>query len=92
MKNTRHIPLLLVSVFVLAVLVPSVGLGFLALRAAERESLYVERRLEETLLAEADLAARRVEELMERLTEELSDIVADGTGGVGRGPSVSFIR
>jgi signal transduction histidine kinase len=54
----------MLSVFVLAVFTPSVILSLLALRAADRESLYVERRLEETLLAEADLVARRIEEAM----------------------------
>lgn len=65
-KLTRGVfPLL--AIFMLAVLVPSVALGFLALRAAERESLYVERRLEEALLAEVDLAAREIGELMDEI-------------------------
>ena len=70
MKPIRGVcPLL--SIFVLAVLVPSIALGILALRAAERESMYVERRLEGTLLAEVDLAARRVEELTNEIFAEL---------------------
>lgn len=70
MKLSRGVfPLL--SIFVLAVLVPSIALSLLALRAAERESMYVERRLEGTLLAEVDLAARRVEELTNEIFAEL---------------------
>jgi hypothetical protein len=51
-------------VFVLAVLVPGIALSMLAIRAAEREQAYVERRLEGALVAEVDLASRGVEELM----------------------------
>jgi signal transduction histidine kinase len=69
-KNSR-VPVLLFSIFVLAVFIPSIALCFLALRAADRESLYVERRLEEALLAEADLAARRVEEAVRGVAAEL---------------------
>ena len=71
MKRSRSSFFPLVLLFVLAVLVPSIALSFLALRAAERESLYVERRLEGALLAEADLAAGRIAELMTDLAAEL---------------------
>ncbi|MDR3231875.1 MAG: HAMP domain-containing histidine kinase [Synergistaceae bacterium] len=79
MKKVRRVPVLLFSIFVLAVLVPSIALGFLALRAAERESLYVERHLEETLLTEADLAVRGVEELMNDIAARLE---RDANSGV----------
>jgi hypothetical protein len=35
MKRNSRIPILLLSIFVLAVLIPSIALGFLALRAAD---------------------------------------------------------
>lgn len=67
----RVVPVPLILIFVLAVLVPSIALSFLALRAADRESLFVERRLEGALLAETDLAARKVEELMAEIQTDL---------------------
>ena len=39
-------------------------MSMLALRAAEREAMYVERRMETSLMSEADLAARSVAQLM----------------------------
>jgi signal transduction histidine kinase len=73
MKGSRMggVPFSLILVFIVAVLVPSVALSFLALRAADRESVYVERRLEGALLAEVDLAAGRVEAAVSGLYDEL---------------------
>ncbi|MDR3331291.1 MAG: HAMP domain-containing histidine kinase [Synergistaceae bacterium] len=78
MKNSlkRGVPVSLITLFVLAVLIPSVALSFLALRAAERESLFVERRLESALLAEVDLASRRAEIALRDLYESLERQVA----------------
>ena len=71
MRKNSRVPVLMFSVFVLAVFVPSIALSFLALRAADRESLYVERRLEETLLAEADIVVRGIEETISAAAAEL---------------------
>ena len=72
-SKNRTIPVSLVFVFIAAVLVPSIALSFLALRAADRESLYMERRLESTLLTEVNLAAREVERLMNRILLQLEN-------------------
>ncbi|MDR3322327.1 MAG: hypothetical protein LBS93_07755, partial [Synergistaceae bacterium] len=61
----------LLTVFVLAVLVPCVALSFLALRAADRESAYVERRLEVSLMAEVDSVARGAGEAIELIASGL---------------------
>jgi signal transduction histidine kinase len=63
----------LAFVFVLAVLLPCVALSLLALRAANREALYVERRLENTLLAEVNHAAGQIADLLRRIGRELAD-------------------
>ena len=65
------VPLPLLLIFFLAVLLPSIALSLLALRAADREGVYAERRLEETLLAEANLAAFRTNSLLEGIETEL---------------------
>ena len=65
------VPLPLVAVFVLAVLLPSTVLSFLALRAADREAVYVERSLEAALLAEVNLAANRISALLDALASDL---------------------
>ncbi|MDR1730930.1 MAG: HAMP domain-containing histidine kinase [Synergistaceae bacterium] len=62
----------LLAVFVLAVLLPSIALSMLALRAAERESAYVERRLEGAIAAEVDLAVQAVERLIESVHDSLA--------------------
>lgn len=67
----KSVPLLLLFIFISAVLIPSIALGFLALRAAERESLYIERSLEDALLAEAKLSAGKIETLLHQLSEKL---------------------
>jgi len=59
-------------VFVLAVLGPSVGLSLLALRAASREALFVERRFEGALLAEVNHAATRIAEVLQVVMEDLT--------------------
>ena len=38
--------------FIIAVIIPSIALSLLAIRAIDREEAYMEKRLEETLLAE----------------------------------------
>ncbi|MEA4881883.1 MAG: HAMP domain-containing sensor histidine kinase [Synergistaceae bacterium] len=65
------VPLPLLLIFFLAVLLPSIALSFLALRAADREGVYAERRLEETLLAEANLAASRTNSMLKDIETEL---------------------
>ncbi len=65
------VPLPLLLIFFLAVLLPSIALSLLALRAADREGVYAERRLEETLLAEANLAASRTNSLLQAIETEL---------------------
>lgn len=65
--ESRRIPASMLLVFLAAVLVPSVALAVLALRAADRESVYVERRIESALFAEVNLAAQRVENLMDEI-------------------------
>jgi len=66
------VPLPLVAVFVLAVLLPSTVLSFLALRSADREAVYVERSLEAALLAEVNLAANRISALLDGLASDLN--------------------
>jgi signal transduction histidine kinase len=46
-------------------------MSMLALRAAERESLYVERRMESALITEVDMAAQSVERLILDATDSL---------------------
>ena len=74
----------LAFVFVMAVLLPSLALSLLALRAANREALYVERRLENALLAEVNHAAGAIAELLRRIGTELETDAEDlsGTGAV----------
>ena len=71
----------LLTVFVLAVLVPCTALSVLALRAAEREAMYVERRMEASLLAEVDLTSSGINRLMADVTESLMLDALDGLGG-----------
>ena len=61
----------LLTIFVLAVLVPCTAMSVLALRAAEQEALYVERRMEVSLLAEVDLTSSGINRLMVDVTESL---------------------
>lgn len=61
----------LITFFMAVVLAPGVALGLLALRAADRESVYVERRMESALLAEVDLAARGIDALINDIHAEL---------------------
>ena len=61
------VPLPFLLVFVLAVLLPSIALSLLALRAADREAVYVERSLEAALLAEVNLAAQKISALLDNL-------------------------
>jgi signal transduction histidine kinase len=81
--NQRAIPITLTAIFMLAVLAPSIALGFLALRAAERESLYVERRLESALMAEVDLAAARIDQMMSEIRTTLAREAASLSGADG---------
>lgn len=61
----------MVLIFVLAVLIPSIALSVLALRAADRESAYVEKQLEGALLAEVNLTVGRIGELLAEATAQL---------------------
>ena len=64
-------PFFLVLLFLLAVLLPSIVLSMLALRAADREALHIERSLESALLSEVNLAAHRVADLLGAIEAEL---------------------
>lgn len=61
----------LILLFLLAVLLPSVILSMLALRAADREALHVEGRLESALMSEVNMTASRIVDLMRVIEEEL---------------------
>ncbi|MDR2779500.1 MAG: HAMP domain-containing histidine kinase [Synergistaceae bacterium] len=69
--NRKTLARTLILVLVTAVLIPGIALSMLALRAAEREQAYVERRMEGALAAEIDLASRRVEQLMRDVRDSL---------------------
>ncbi|MCL2684606.1 MAG: HAMP domain-containing histidine kinase [Synergistaceae bacterium] len=60
-----------ITVFLLAVLAPCIAMSVLALRAAEREAMYVERRMETALLAEVDLTCAGLSQLMADILESL---------------------
>ncbi|MDR1515678.1 MAG: HAMP domain-containing histidine kinase [Synergistaceae bacterium] len=64
----------LVWVFVAAVVIPGIALCILALRSADRESLYAQRRFESALAAEVGLAAERADEVMRGISQELGEI------------------
>ena len=66
-------PVSLAVLFVLAVLLPSVVLSILALRAADREALAVERKLEGALLSEVNSAAGAIAALLEKMTDDLEE-------------------
>lgn len=63
-QRKKPLRLSLAPLFFLGVLLPSVALSALALRAASREALYVERRLESALLAEVSAASRQLGETL----------------------------
>jgi signal transduction histidine kinase len=63
---------ILILLFAAVIFLPGGALSVLAMRAADRESFYVERRLEGALIAEVDLAARRVEQLLEDVRGSLA--------------------
>jgi signal transduction histidine kinase len=81
MRNEGRKPKnILVLILAAAIFAPGAALSLLALRAAEREAVYVERRLEEALAAEVGLAARRVEELVRDARDSLARDVQSGAG------------
>ncbi|MDR0649054.1 MAG: HAMP domain-containing histidine kinase [Synergistaceae bacterium] len=75
-KIGRNPPFPLVWIFVMAVLLPCTALSFLALRSADRESAYAERRFESSLAAEAGLAAQRADEVMREIARALEGSVS----------------
>jgi signal transduction histidine kinase len=77
LKHPQTLRRPLALLFLLGVLLPSVALSVLALRAASREALFVERRLEVALLAEVGAAARQVERALDEMGEELSQELRD---------------
>ena len=79
MRTERRRKNILILLFAAAIFAPGAALSMLALRAADRESFYVERRLEGALVAEVDLAARRVEQLMEDVRGSLARNVESGS-------------
>ena len=80
-----------IIVFVMAVLIPCIAMSVLALRAAEREALYVERRMETSLLAEVDLTSSGINRLMADVAESLRLDALEESGGspLGVNPLVS---
>ena len=64
-------PFSLTLLFLLVVMLPSIVLSLLALRAADREALHIERSLESALLSEVNLAAHRVTDLLGVIETEL---------------------
>jgi signal transduction histidine kinase len=79
MRTERRRKNILILLLAAAIFAPGAALSMLALRAADRESFYVERRLEGALAAEVDLAARRVEQLMEDERGALARDVKSGS-------------
>ncbi|MEZ4651939.1 MAG: hypothetical protein R3E97_24695, partial [Candidatus Eisenbacteria bacterium] len=72
------------------VVVPGLILGWMAIRAADREEAVVEKQLQTTLLAEVTPAADRIAELLGTLQAELAatvpdsvDVSALGAGAAG---------
>ncbi|HAV42800.1 TPA: hypothetical protein DCX15_02125 [bacterium] len=57
--------------FIVAVVIPSVILSLMAIRAVSREEAYIEKRLEETLLAEIDHAVSLVNTELREIQGEL---------------------
>jgi signal transduction histidine kinase len=80
MKTTGKgfLPSPMIWIFAAAVLLPSVALSFLALRSADRESVYAERRFESALAAEAGLAAQRADEVMRGISQALEESASRG--------------
>jgi signal transduction histidine kinase len=72
----KTLPSPLIPIFILAVLLPSIALSFLALRAADRESLYAEQRFESALAAEVGLAAREAEGAMRGISLEMEELAS----------------
>jgi signal transduction histidine kinase len=72
MRTERRRKNILILLLAAAIFAPGAALSALALRAADRESFYVERRLEGALVAEVGLAARRVEQLIEDVRGSLA--------------------
>ena len=58
--------------FILSVLVPSLFLGFFALRAVDREEAYIEKRFEDTLLAYVIHTSSVISNEIEKINDELA--------------------
>ena len=86
MSAKRAVKFPLVLIFVLAVLVPSIALSVLALRAADRESAYVEKQLEGALLGEVNLTVGRASELLAEVVARLNGEAPD----LARYPAASW--
>lgn len=59
--------------FILSVLIPSLFLGYFALRAVDREEAYIEKRFEDTLLADVVHTASVIVNELEKIKDELYD-------------------
>jgi signal transduction histidine kinase len=72
----------LLAVFILAVLIPCIALSALALRASDKEAMYVERRMEISLLSEVYLMTAEINRLLTATAESLQrDAVEPDWGG-----------
>jgi signal transduction histidine kinase len=84
------LPSSLIWIFAAVVLLPSAALSFLALRSADRESAYAERRFESALAAEVGLAAQRADEVMRGISQTLEETASRGglAGGSAKNPII----
>ncbi|MCA9759789.1 MAG: hypothetical protein KDA27_28590, partial [Candidatus Eisenbacteria bacterium] len=73
------------------VVIPGLILGWMAIRAADREEAVVEKQLRTTLLAEVTPAADRIAELLDALRAELAATVPDSAmvAALGSGSAVN---
>ena len=70
--------------FIIAVIIPSIALSLLAIRAIDREEAYMEKRLEETLLAElmnvTSIVNLKLQEVQQELNRTAGITEGDNTG------------
>ncbi|MBN2532083.1 MAG: HAMP domain-containing histidine kinase [Spirochaetales bacterium] len=59
--------------FILSVLIPGMFLGYFALRAVDREEVYIEKQFEDTLLADVMYAISVINNELKKINRELED-------------------
>lgn len=79
--QTLHLLKKSIWIFLLAVLLPSVVLGWLALRSAEEQKIILERRTAELRQTEADSVAAAARSLVDEQRRAFADVVAKLIGG-----------